>query len=375
MFAPRSLPDARPAVLFAAIGPYTAPFTELVWALHRQRNMAVVEAFVVVDRRGLDYLQADLLDSGRGLDQLREVLPNILDHHDVHLRVARTPSGQIVEDDLSDGEASCFRETLWLAAREAIARAGDRPLVFGLTEGSRRTTCALLTSFFQLLAREQDLLVDVRVTDPRVDGDVPFFFPEQQERELHHEFSVIDVRRVEVALVELDLPRLAGVLEGEVLTTYDSALRVAKARPETSPPPLVVDLARGWVTIDGLEVDLSAAERFWYAYLGWRRGETTDGWVLAGQGGHADFSAFLARAGAERWASSIRTKPLRLLLQGEFVPDEDMRNLRGKTVQRLKRWCSDHRPELSRLVVPVSDGNGRQRIPLPAHRIRIVGLE
>src|SRR5687767_4519929 len=111
MLAPRSRPDARPAVLIAAIGPYTAPFTELVWALHRQRNMAVVEAFVVVDRRGLDYLQADLLDSGRGLDQLREVLPNILDHHDVHLRVARTPSGQIVEDDLAQGEASCFRET------------------------------------------------------------------------------------------------------------------------------------------------------------------------------------------------------------------------------------------------------------------------
>ena len=138
---------------------------------------------------------------------------------------------------------------------------------------------------------------------------------------------------------------------------------------------MVIDLSRGWVTIDGLEVDSSTAERFWYAYLGWRRGETTDGWVLAGQGGHAEFHSFLARAGAERWASSIRTKPLRLLLSGEFVHDEDMRNLRGKTVQRLKRWCTDHRPELARMVVPVSDGHGRQRIPLPAHRIRILGLD
>ena len=370
-----SRPPPRPAVLVTAVGPYSAPFTELVWALHRQRDMAVVEAYVVVDRRGLEYLQADLLDSGRGLDQLREVLPDILDHHELHLRVARTPAGQIVEDDLSFGEASCFRDTLWRTAQDAIARAGERPLVFGLTEGSRRTTCALLTSFFQLLAREQDLLIDVRVTDPRVDGDVPFFFPEQREREIHHEFSVIDVRRVEVALVELDLPRLAGVIGGEVLTTYDSAIRAAKARPSTAPPPVVIDLERGFVTIDGMEVDLSTAERFWYAYLGWRRGETTDGWVLAGQGGHTDFLAFLARARAERWASSIRTKPLRLLLQGEFVHDEDMRNLRGKTVQRLKRWCGEHRPELTRVVVPASDGHGRQRIPLPAHRIQILGLD
>ena len=56
MLAPRPRPDARPAVLIAAIGPYTAPLTELVWALHRQRNMAVVEAFVVVDRRGFEYV-------------------------------------------------------------------------------------------------------------------------------------------------------------------------------------------------------------------------------------------------------------------------------------------------------------------------------
>jgi hypothetical protein len=185
---------------------------------------------------------------------------------------------------------------------------------------------------------------------------------------------VIDVRRVEVALVEIDLPRLSGILEGEVLDSYDSALRVAKARPESVAPPLVIDLQRGSVTIDGSEVDLSTAERFWYAYLGERRGETTDGWVLAGQGGHSDFLAFLARAHAERWASSIRTKPLRLLLSGEFVHDEDMRNLRGKTVQRLKRWCAENRPELAPWVVPVSDGHGRQRLPLPSHRIRIIGI-
>ena len=191
-----------------------------------------------------------------------------------------------MEDDRTGPEASCFRETLWRTAQDAIASAGDRQVVFGLTEGSRRTTCALMTAFFQLLAREPDILVDVRVTDPRVDGDVPFFFPEQKERELLHEFSVIDARRVEVALVELDLPRLAGMLEGEALTSYDSALRIAKARPESSPPPVVIDLSRGWVTIDGLEVDLSTAERFWYAYLGWRRGRD-DGRMGAGGAGRA----------------------------------------------------------------------------------------
>jgi CRISPR-associated protein (TIGR02584 family) len=354
-----------PAILVAPIGPYPAPFAELIWALHRKRHLAVVEAWAIVDRRSLEYLREDVLDSGRALDQLRSALGHgILDHHDLHVSVLREESDAL-------GVAAC-RDALWTAAKDAIASAGDRPVVFGLTHGSNRMSCALVAAVFQILGREQDLLLDVRVDDPRVEGDVPFFFPEQDQREIRHGHSVIDARRVDVSLVELDLPRLAGLVDGRVATSFESVRHVARSRSDSKPPQVVVDLVAGSVTIAGSEVDLSVAERFWYGYLASRRGETTDGWVLAGQGGHADFLAFLERTGARRWAASIRTKPLLVLLDGEFVHDEDLRNLRGKTVQRLKRWCADHHPELERIVIPESDGNGRQRIPLAPHRIRVV---
>lgn len=349
--------ETEPVVLFAALGAYTAPLTQLIYSLHRDRGLRTVKALVVVDRRGLDYLASDLLEPDRAIDQLRRVLgEDILTTGDVHVRVSR-------ED----------RETMWDAVREAIALAGERRIVFGLAGGARRTETALETAFFQLLARERDLLVDVRVDDPRVDDDTGFFFPEQHERRIVNGHAEIDARSVSIGLVDIDVPRLAPLLASSAVTSYDSAVRAVRARANTSTPQLVIDLVEGTVSADGKLLDLSIAERFWYAYLASRRGETIDGWVQTGQASHEEFAAFLEKTRARRWASSIRTRSLRLLLEGEFVHDEDLRNLRGKTVQRIKKWCRSHRAEIESLLVPQTDGNGRQRIPLAAHRIQLRG--
>jgi CRISPR-associated protein (TIGR02584 family) len=364
----------EPVVAVAAIGPYTAPIAALIWALYRQRGLRVVEAHVVVDRRGLRYVDADLLNPNQILDQMRRALDDeIVKREDFHVRPAILPSGDPIGDLSRPENVACFREALWKAARDAIASAGERRVVFGLASGLHRAATALASAFFQLLARERDLLVDVRIEDARIDSDTEFFFPEQEQQELAADHAVIDARSVPIVLTDVELPRLAGVLEGSVLTDFDSAVRVAKSRAASEPPPLVIDLVQGAVTVDGLEVELSIAERFWYAYLAWRRGQSNDGWVLAGQEGHAGFLEFLEATRARAWSRSIRTRPLRFLLEGEFVHDEDLRNLRGKTVQRLKRWCARHRPELARLIVPEADGNGHQRLPLPANRIRVIG--
>ena len=365
----------EPVVLCAPVGPYTARVSSLVWALFRQRGLRVTDAFFVARRRGLQYLYSDILDSGRALDDLRRALgPEIVDHHAVDVRVPRAKDGSLVDGDLEPEHAERFRETLWNAARDAIAVAGDRPVIFGLTGGPESAANAQLSGFFPLLARAQDRLVDVRIADPRVDEEMGFFFPEQRDRELFRGHARVDAKKVRVDLVDIELPRLAGVVEGNVLTSWDSALRIARARPQSAPPALVVDLDHGQVTIDGVPLPLSTAERLWYAYLASRRGETRDGWVLAGQEGHAEFFDFLERARASRWTGSIRTKPLLDLLDGVFVPDEDLKNLRGKTVQRVKRWCKKNRPELAALLTPEADGTGHQRIALPAHRIVVRGL-
>lgn len=346
--------ETEPVLLFVALGAYTAPLAQLIWALHRGRKLRAVKAMVLVDRRGLDYLSTDLLEPDRALDQLREVLGEDLLHRaDVHVRVSR-------ED----------RDTMWDAVREAIALAGDMRIVFGLTGGARRTETALETAFFQLLAREHDLLVDVRLADPRVDEDTGFFFPEQKQRRLTMGHAEIDARQVSVELVEIDVPRVSALIASDTLTSYESAVRAVRSK-SVATTSLIIDLVEGIVSADGEELDLSIAERFWYAYLASRRAESVDGWVQTGQASHEELAQFLEKTRARRWASSIRTRSLRLLLEGEFVHDEDLRNLRGKTVQRIKKWCRRNRAELEPLLVPQTDGNGRQRIPLAPHRIQL----
>src|SRR5215813_12833554 len=88
----------EPVVLVAAIGPYTAPIAALIWALYKQRGFLVTEAHVVVDRRGLRYVGADLLNANQILDQLRRTLSNaIVKNDDFHVRPALLPSGDPID--------------------------------------------------------------------------------------------------------------------------------------------------------------------------------------------------------------------------------------------------------------------------------------
>jgi hypothetical protein len=67
---------------------------------------------------------------------------------------------------------------------------------------------------------------------------------------------------------------------------------------------------------------------------------------------------------------AVRTRPLLDLMAGREIDDEDLRNLRGKTVQKLKRFAADRAAATS--IVPESDGKSRQRVRLPANSIEIV---
>lgn len=342
---PRLMPTVS---LVVAPGPSLAPTLDLLRALWSERQIAVRALYIVVGRSGLESLHTELLDSGAGLDRLAaELGEGGLDHDGVHTYLTRLPSGEVLDDELEPAHAACFREVLWSATRDALAGSGARPVYFALLDGMRSSSSAQLGAFCQLLARAQDRLISLRPPSDLVGA----------QRILEHE-----------------LPHLHGVLDGTVLTTFESAVQVARARAGTAPPMLRIDLAQGFVEVDGTEVDLSPAERLWYAYLAWRRSETVDGWVLAGRDGHEDFLAFLRRVGARRRTSSIRSRPLRELLEAQSVHDDDLRNLRGKTVQRWKRWCARHRPELAALLVPEADGLGHQRIPLSAARIELAGL-
>jgi CRISPR-associated protein (TIGR02584 family) len=373
-FVSERMTDREPVVLVAPLGPYPAPLTELIWALHRQRSMSVVDAFVVVDRRALRYLEEEVLAPGRVLDRLHAVLDReVLDREHLHLVHATLDRGEILDDDLDPTHAGAYLQALWRASRSAVALAGERRVVFGLVGGNRRTLTASTAAFFQLLARPKDLLLDVRVGDPRVEGEPGFFFPEQEQQIIRRGGATIVAKNVPVHLLDVAVPRLAGLIGEESLATFSGAQRASQlAIDAASPPSLRIDLLEGRASVDDTALSLSAAELAWYGYLAAARKNGGEGWVITGQDGHDELRAFLLPLEGREWLAKIQTKPLIDLLAGRSVDDEDLRNLRGKTVQKLKRWCRDHHPRALRLLVPEVEGNRRQRLRIPASRIEIV---
>jgi hypothetical protein len=154
---------------------------------------------------------------------------------------------------------------------------------------------------------------------------------------------------------------------GEVVLTVT---RLRSAQPSDTMPRLRVDLVAGIALFDGEPLPLSAAELVWFAYLTRARRTGADGWVVAGQDGHDAFRAFARELRDRQWMVAVRTRPLLDLMAGRDIDDEDLRNLRGKTVQKLKRFAAEH-PGAA-MLVPEPDGKHCQRLPLAAPSIEIV---
>ncbi|MFZ5471844.1 MAG: FHA domain-containing protein [Myxococcota bacterium] len=139
------------------------------------------------------------------------------------------------------------------------------------------------------------------------------------------------------------------------------------------PVNLVVDLEQGAARLGEQDLPLSAAELIWFAFLAVHRSQS-EGWVVAGTDGHAALRAFAASLLDRPWARQMKTRPLIDLAHGEEVDDEDLKNLRGKTAQKLKAFCTGSRAWMAGLLVPEVSGRNLQRLPLPPSAYRLIGL-
>jgi CRISPR-associated protein (TIGR02584 family) len=271
-------------VVVADLGPNPAPLSELIWALYRQRGWAVQAVFVTTYGEGEAYLSGELLRPGAALDQLCDVLPGLsLRAEAVHVERPAL-DGAWLEDERTEAEALAWAEARWRSAQRGLAEAGERPVVFALIGGRRRSMTAQQAVLFQLLARPQDRCLDVRVSDPRVEGGTGFFFPEQPTQRLRPSGGVeVVARSVEVSLIELPVPRLRALLAPQALVSYQAALAASVgAVAKAAPPQVVLDYRAQAVTVDGALLDLSAAQRIWYAALLTRRAQgLAEGWVRA----------------------------------------------------------------------------------------------
>ena len=178
---------------------------------------------------------------------------------------------------------------------------------------------------------------------------------------------------IELNGVRVDEPR--ALSPGDVLGIGELRIRfVAGTVPSRAPNPLriVVDLDAGQALIAGEPLPLSAAELIWFAWLAVHRA-TGVGWVVAGADGHAALGAFAAPLLDRPWGRAVKTRPLLDLARGRDVDDEDLKNLRGKTAQKLRAFCTGDRSWLAPLLVPEVSGKHLQRLPLAPGLLDIVG--
>lgn len=378
----------RECVLVTELGLNPAPLAELLWALPRQRNLRVRAAYLLIPPMGEDFLRREFLAPGKAHDQLREVLGDAVPSSEaLFIRYAIDREGHALDDELSTSHASAWNEARWRNALDALRAAGDAPVVFALAGGRRRTSTAVDTVIAQLLARPQDLVLDVRVGDLRVEGArVPFSFPEQTEQRLSLPGGdLVIAREVAVVLVDVQVPRLRRLLGDRALDTYEHALNAGQDAVEAAVVVTVtVNLAAGTIAVNEVPISLSESEFVWFATLAAACAEGGEAWVTT-QDVEAP-RAMLRRIGAARGAGwSPGAAVWKKVLAGEDIKEDasSLGKIRSTTashfLDRMKQTALPRRviqrAALAREYFGETNGPGRLskwRLPLDAANVVVV---
>jgi CRISPR-associated protein (TIGR02584 family) len=278
-------------IAVAAPGGNPATLTTLIWALSRQRGLRASALHVVLHQRAQHWLNEELLGGDQPLEQLRAVTgdPTLAV---LHAHPARLSDGALVEDDADPAAAQAFVETIWSVFRSAQANHAG-PVVLALVGGSRRTLAVDSVVAFQLLARPQDMLLDVRVDAKRArDPRSAFYFPEQlvprdiaavpgiDDAESGTEAATLRAADVAVSLVSLTVPRLRHLLPASALGSYGAAVQAGEdALRDGGLPLIALDLKAVSLRVGSLIVRLSRDQAIWFAALAVARHRSADGWL------------------------------------------------------------------------------------------------
>jgi len=359
---------ATECVLVAELGPNPAALAEVLWALARQRDLCVREAFVLTSARGAHYLEREFLAPGAAYDQLEVALGDALVRRErLHTTVVRDDAGTARDDERTAEEAAAWNEARWQNARAAMRAARATQVVFALTGGRRRTSSAVSTVVFQLMARTRDLLVDVRVGDRRVEGArAGFWFPEQRHQRLAVDEGVLFARDVAVHLVDVQVPRLRRLLGGRELTSWADALSAGQRAVEDVPTvSLSLDVASEEITVNDKAVKLSEAEFVWFAALVIARARGDDGW-LRSDDVDAPREVLCRMRAAKHPGWAPRAAAWRRVLAGTFEDDDKAR------VSKYRSTAVAHF-EKALAKVGLSEATIRAALPEQEVRSEVIG--
>jgi CRISPR-associated protein (TIGR02584 family) len=258
--------------ILAAIGPNPASITELLWRLGSQPKASPLTVHLVLESKRSEVYLPEMLAPGAALDQLRERLGAVIPTSDELLMYRAETGDGMPEDEHAQALPTALTEVLWSAARAAQHGAGEEPVVFALSGGRRRASTALQSVVFQLLARPQDRLVDVRLSDPIAEGGTGFFFPAQARQELEgrHRYAgqPFLAREIAVLLEPIEVPRLRPLLLPEDLRTFADAKIASERQIQASAPPrLCLDLRAGHLFVNDQRWKLPGGPFVLYACL------------------------------------------------------------------------------------------------------------
>jgi CRISPR-associated protein (TIGR02584 family) len=271
----------KPVALLAAPGGNPAHLASLVWGL-AQRGELVVHLELVLYASAARYLEAEFEHPGGPLEQLRGQLGGLTCIERTLVRDAR---GQALEEDAALEDHLAFARTVWARAR-ALGE-GGLPVIYGLVGGRRRTLTVDLATTFQLLARPEDRLVDLRLhpkyaDDPRTG----FAFPGQESEArvpaaLGAE-ELLSAAEVRVELVEVLVPRLGhALLEGDREDFAKAVAAGERAARLGGVPDLHIDVLNRRVRFGSVEVRLSRDQMVWFVALAQARQGSEEGWLDA----------------------------------------------------------------------------------------------
>lgn len=216
-----------PYNLLIATGQSPQVVTETVFELHRAEDLQPAAVHVVTTRVGRAYGQAQLLGQPQDDPSRGTAIPGAENRWQAFCEeeLERTNSGDGPTVDLSfhvpeaggeglgdireEGDDTLFANLCYELV-ERLTREDELPLI-GSIAGGRKTMSAHLMTAFSVYGRPDDRLTHILLSDPSLEGDRSFFYPEKGSPRYGQLLNLVDIR----------FPRLRTVLSEELLGSRD----------------------------------------------------------------------------------------------------------------------------------------------------------
>lgn len=344
-------PFVSRTVLVCVLGTSPQIVTETLYALTRQEGERIDEIHVWTTAAGAVGVQRQLLDGGDG-----KLFSFFRDYRipdpwpALHVHVFRDRHGGELGDIRSDEDNAAMLDQLAdFVRRQAVP--GTRLLCSAA--GGRKTMGIGLALALQLYGRPGDRLFHVLVRPDEFESLTDFFYPPPEPvtvvgrsgRLLSTAEAVIELAEVPLVLLREYLPELLG---GDEALSYSRLVQEVQLRliRQARRPPLLIDVAKREVIIDGAAVVLQPVQIALYAHLAdlRRRCQHEEGLcpactVSSQRLREDDAYAAELRASLARWLERIPHRPYRDDALARWVaPDPALRlSALRETASRINR--------------------------------------